>query len=224
MKLNSNIVLFTLVLVLLNFGCELSPVKTADRPELNGKDTVTVVREGNGSVSTVAGLSDADANKYAYELGYDPAKGLTDAQKEEVILRFKVRGLERSLDSNKERIQYSKVIPYLTTDQEKFDFLSIPSIEGRQAYVNKNKIMNRSKTRGKEYFDAVEAQDIVLGMTQDLVKRSWGEPDSVEFSGNPIYKNEKWRYVRDVPTPQGYKRERRYVFFEGGRVVGWETE
>ena len=109
------------------------------------------------------------------------------------------------------------------SDQEKVDYLSYPTIEGRQAWVIRNKIWSRAKS-DKDFLDVVDSQDLTLGMNQELVRKSWGEPESVEHSGNPIYKNEKWRYVRDVPSPNGYKRERRYVFFEGGRVVGWETE
>jgi hypothetical protein len=61
-------------------------------------------------------------------------------------------------------------------------------------------------------------------MPQDYVRRSWGEPVNVEISGNPIYKNERWKYQRQVSTAQGFRKETRFVYFEGGRVVGWETE
>lgn len=70
----------------------------------------------------------------------------------------------------------------------------------------------------------IETQDIAVGMPQDYVKRSWGDPMSVEVSGNPIYKNERWKYQKFVSAPEGYRKETRYVYFEGGRVVGWETE
>lgn len=61
-------------------------------------------------------------------------------------------------------------------------------------------------------------------MPAEYVKKSWGEPVNIEVSGNPIYRNERWQYNKQVATPQGYKQEKRYVYFEGGRVVGWETE
>jgi hypothetical protein len=137
--------------------------------------------------------------------------------------RRKVRNLERTLDSQKERLNYSKVLPWLETDDEKINYLSIPSIEGRQAWVNKNKIWLRSKNT-KDFDSAVESQDLVLGMPADFVKRSWGEPMAIESSGNPIYKNERWKYLKQVSTPNGYRQEKRTVYLEGGRVVGWETE
>jgi len=30
--------------------------------------------------------------------------------------------------------------------------------------------------------------------------------------------------LRYVATPDGYRSEKRYVYFESGKVVGWETE
>ncbi len=168
-------------------------------------------------------FSDKDLEKYAYELGFDPKKGLTPEERESVLNRRKVRELERTLDSAKERQHYSKILPLLEKDTEKIEYLTIDSIEGRQAWVNRNKIWSRQKNN-PEFLELVEAQDIAVGMSADLVRKSWGEPESVEVSGNEVYKNERWRYTRDVPTPNGYKRERRFVFFEGGRVVGWETE
>lgn len=168
-------------------------------------------------------LSEKEIEKYAYELGFDPKKELTRSQKIQIDQRKKLRNLERGLDSQKERTQYSKIIPWLKSDEEKLEFLSIPSIEGRQAWINKNRIWSRAQNL-KDYTNVMEAQDIAMGMPSDYVKRSWGEPDNIEFSGNPIYKNEKWRYLKQISTPQGYRQEKRYVYFEGGRVVGWETE
>lgn len=168
-------------------------------------------------------LSDKELEKYSYELGFDPKKGLSRSQKIQIDQRKKVRALERSLDSQKERMQYSKVLPWLESDDEKIDFLSIPSIEGRQVWINKNRIWSRAKNL-KDFSDVMEAQDIAMGMPADYVKKSWGEPDGIEVSGNPIYKNERWKYLKQISTPQGYRQEKRLVYFEGGRVVGWETE
>lgn len=168
-------------------------------------------------------ISDKELEKYAYELGFDAKKQLSRSQKIQIDQRKKLRILERSLDSQKERVQYSKVLPWLNTDEEKNEFLSIPSIEGRQAWINKNRIWSRAKNL-KDFSDVMEAQDIAMGMPADYVKRSWGEPDGIEVSGNPIYKNERWKYLKQISTPQGYRQEKRQVYFEGGRVVGWETE
>lgn len=168
-------------------------------------------------------LTQLEIQKWAYELGLDPKKPLTDSEKKMISDRQHLRELERSLNSNNERVQYSKVLPWLKNDQEKIEMLSIPTIEGRQVWINKNKIWGRAKSLA-EFDEVVEAQDIAMGMPTEYVKKSWGEPDHVEVSGNPIYRNERWQYNRQIPTPQGYKLEKRLVYFEGGRVVGWETE
>jgi hypothetical protein len=169
------------------------------------------------------GNQDRDTTKTAYELGKDP-NSLSSNDLSEIQTRQKVRELERTLDSKKAREQYSKVLPWLAGDPEKIEFLSIPSIEGRQQWMNRKNIWSRAQVPKAEMKELIETQDIAVGMPQDYVKRSWGEPAAVEVSGNPIYKNERWKYQRFVSSASGYRKETRYVFFEGGRVVGWETE
>lgn len=166
---------------------------------------------------------DRETRQTAYELGKDP-NSLTSNDLEEIQSRKKVRELERTMSSKKEREQYSKILPWLKNDEEKVSFLSIPSIEGRQQWINRNNIWSRSQAPQAEMKELLETQDIAVGMPQDYVRRSWGEPLGVEVSGNPIYKNERWKYQRQVSTSQGFRKETRYVYFEGGRVVGWETE
>ncbi len=168
-------------------------------------------------------LSNLEMQKFAYELGFDPKKELSNDQKQQILDRKKLRQLERALDSQKERIQYSKVLPWLSNDTEKIEMLLIPSIEGRQVWVNKNKIWSRVKDL-KNFDEIVDSQDVALGMPQDYVRKSWGEPSQIDVSGNSIYKNERWQYLKQVSTPQGYKQQSRLIYFEGGRVVGWETE
>jgi hypothetical protein len=204
-------------------SCGLYQLRTADRAELApNRDKVVVNRDGALKKDTSI-IPEHDLKKYAFELGFNPDNELSDEQRFQILARYKVRAMERTLDTEKERLHYSKVLPYLLNDQEKVDYLTNPTIEGRQAWVIRNKIWSRAKS-DKDFLDVVESQDLTLGMNMELVRKSWGEPESIEHSGNPIYKNEKWRYIRDVPSPNGYKRERRFVFFEGGRVVGWETE
>ncbi|WP_413292844.1 hypothetical protein ACLSU7_15655 [Bdellovibrio sp. HCB185ZH] len=167
-------------------------------------------------------IRDRSVRQTAYELGKDPGN-LSASDIQEIQDRNTVRQMERTLRSNKEKEQYSRILPWLQSDAEKVEFLSIPSIEGRQVWINKNKIWSRS-TAPTHMKDLVENQDIAIGMPQEYVKKSWGEPVSVDVSGNPIYKNERWRYERQSSTSSGYRKETRFVYFEGGRVVGWETQ
>ncbi|MGZ3770967.1 MAG: hypothetical protein ACXVCP_15670 [Bdellovibrio sp.] len=199
------------------FGCAQfqrsadSGYRDRDRNETDEKD------------SNRSAYHDYSTRQTAYELGKDPGS-LTSDDLNEIDQRQKVRELERSLSSKKEREQYSKVLPWLKNDEEKIKFLSVPSIEGRQQWINKRNIWSRAQAPQQDMKELIETQDVAIGMPQDYVKRSWGEPLSIEVSGNPIYRNERWKYQRQVSTSQGFRKEIRYVYFEGGRVVGWETE
>lgn len=166
---------------------------------------------------------DKETRQTAYELGKDPSSLNADDMRD-IRARQKLRERERSLSSKKEREQYSKILPWLKSDEEKLSFLSIPSIEGRQQWINRNNIWSRAQAPQAGMKDLIENQDVAVGMQQDYVRKSWGEPLAIEVSGNPIYKNERWKYQRQVSTAQGFRKETRFVYFEGGRVVGWETE
>lgn len=178
---------------------------------------------GDSRTSYSSGVVDSTTRQTAYEMGKDPAS-LSDRDYREIRSRQKVRELERTLHSRKEREQYSKILPWLSSDEEKIEFLSVPSIEGRQQWINRKNIWSRSQAPQLEMKNLIETQDIAVGMPQDYVRKSWGEPLSIEVSGNPIYKNERWKYQRMVSGSEGYRKEIRFVYFEGGRVVGWETE
>lgn len=138
--------------------------------------------------------------------------------------KTRLKQLENSIQTRKEVDQYSRVLPYLRDENERIYFLSLPGYEARQRWLKESDINSRTVRSEGDYKELIEAQDVGLGMTQALVRRSWGEPEAVEVSGNPKFRNERWRYSRYVSTPDGYKLERKVVYFEGGRVVGWEVE
>jgi len=70
---------------------------------------------------------------------------------------------------------------------------------------------------------ASSEENLHLGMLKNNVQSFLGRPDQIEVAGNPIYGNERWTYVRSVPTMDGYYTEKRVIYFERGNVVGWET-
>jgi hypothetical protein len=138
--------------------------------------------------------------------------------------KTKIRFLENKISTKKEIEQYSKALPWFHTDEERIEFLSLNGFEERQTWMLQNKFMDRPSTVGKQLAEIIDAQDIALGMPESLVKKSWGEPETVDVSGNPMFKNERWRYQKMVSTPDGFKKETKMVYFEGGKVVGWELE
>lgn len=180
--------------------------------------------DGAGSRFSEAGDQGPETNKVAAEMGYAPSQTLSADQLAAVNQRRRLRTLESRLDSPREKDQYSKVLPWLQSDEEKIAMLSIPSIEGRQAWINSNEIWKRSQAPKGSTLGLIQAGDIEVGMPMEYVKKAWGDPQGIDVSGNPIYRNERWKYSRFISTPDGYKQERRYVYFEGGKVVGWETD
>lgn len=150
--------------------------------------------------------------------------GVTPRSQSADHLKMQVNQLERRLESENEKQQYARILPLFKNDQEKIEFLTLPTVISRQQWINENKILKRSKSISTDMKQAVENQDITMNMTMDLVKKAWGEPNNIEVSGNSIYKNEKWKYIKFVSTSGGYKAEKRIVYFENGRVSGWETE
>lgn len=143
---------------------------------------------------------------------------------DDVSISEKVQDLERTLTSQKELEQYSKVLPYLDSMNERLEFLSQPTIEDRSRWATSKNIWGRAQENQKTLRKIMESQDISLGMNTHLVRKAWGEPLAIEVSGNPYLQNERWKYQRFAPTPTGFRKEHRYVYFEGGKVVGWETE
>ncbi len=138
--------------------------------------------------------------------------------------RLELNHLEGRLESRREKEQYSKILPWLKNDQEKIQFLSIDHVEERQAWIQSHEIWKRAQAPEPVLKAALDSGDIAVGMQMDYVKKAWGEPQGIDVSGNPLYHNERWRYTRFVSAQDGYHQEKRFVYFEGGRVVGWETE
>lgn len=80
--------------------------------------------------------------------------------------------------------------------------------------------LRRSQPR---YSTDVEAGDIRMGMNRDHVFNAWGQPQDRLFAGDESHGNEKWIY-REGPSQLGNYTQSRIVYFERGRVIGWETQ
>lgn len=155
-------------------------------------------------------------------------ENLLQTEKEEVApkinSKFRLKQLENQLSSRRELEQYSKALPWFKNDEEKINFLELTEFEQRQRWLIENNFYVRQGKVRTQLKDVVEAQDIALGMTEDLVRKSWGEPEIVEISGVPQFKNHRWKYNRYISSVDGYKPEKKIIYFEGGRVIGWEVE
>lgn len=169
-------------------------------------------------------LIDPETRKYAYELGLDPTRELSEQNMKQIQMRKALRDLERKINSEKEKEQYSRVLPYLLSDDEKIHFLSIPTLEGRSQWAQSQGIWGRAKERDLVLQVIAERGDISMGMNGDHVRKAWGDPTSIDVSGNKLFKNERWSFQNFQTTTDGFKKETRHVYFEGGRVVGWDTQ
>jgi hypothetical protein len=152
------------------------------------------------------------------------SEGREETESENVSQKTRLKQLENSLSTRKETEQYSKALPWFNSDAERIEFLQLPGFEARQRWLSQQGFSARSGQVQNSMKELVEAQDIALGMPQNLVRQAWGEPDTVEVSGNPQFRNERWRYSKFVSSQDGYKPEKKTVYFEGGKVVGWDVE
>ncbi len=157
----------------------------------------------------------------ARELGYASSRSLTDPERHNLEEHMELARAEKTLTSKKEKEQYYKYKPMMRSDSERIKFIEIDSIEGRDRWLAGHGYLDAEKF-SSDVQDAIESEDIVVGMTAGAVKKSWGDPAMVEVAGNPLYGNERWKYSKHVSTPDGYQAETKIIYFEGGRVAGWE--
>ena len=142
---------------------------------------------------------------------------LTDA-------KIRLKQLENSMQGKRELEQYSKSLPWFSNDEEKIEFLETGAFEERQRWLQANKFFERPNKVTSQLQEILSAQDIAVGMPESLVKKSWGEPSAVDVSGIPQFHNQRWVYSKMISSQEGFKTEKKIVYFEGGKVVGWEVE
>lgn len=136
----------------------------------------------------------------------------------------RITEFEKRLTSQREKEHYSRLLPWFESKEERLNYLLEPNLNTREKFAQDFGIWKRAQNPSATVLALVRSQDIALGMPQIYVRQSWGEPQRIEISGDPYFKNERWKYVRQVSTPQGFRQEKRTVFFEGGKVAGWDTE
>lgn len=131
--------------------------------------------------------------------------------------------VEQALEGRREREQYFKNKPYMRSNEERLAFLRLSSFEERTAWLAANGISGPTTPPSSEIQALVDINDVTVGMTKQAVRDSWGEPELVEVAGNPLYGNERWAYSEQIPSTDGFKTERRTIYFESGRVAGWQS-
>jgi len=160
-------------------------------------------------------------NEAREELGL-LGRPLGDIERRAVEGRIKLKRMEARIATKREKKQYFEFRGALKSDRERIQFLSLPTFEARSRFAQARGFGLQDDTYSEDVAKTIEGNDIALGMSQKGVTESWGDPDIVETAGNALYGFERWKYNRYVSGDDGYKKELRIVYFEGGRVVGWE--
>jgi outer membrane protein assembly factor BamE (lipoprotein component of BamABCDE complex) len=70
--------------------------------------------------------------------------------------------------------------------------------------------------------EPLPTRQLILGMNRTQVRSLWGQPQNVETAGENQLGNERWTYYNGLSGPWSISQSR-IVYFEKGRVVGWET-
>lgn len=156
------------------------------------------------------------------EMGFENSGSLNENQQAALNLRMQLKEAERDIVGRREREQYFRHKPLMQSDRERLEFLRISTFENRARWLAARGISAVNPHHTPAIQKLIEQNDITLGMTKQAVRESWGEPEIVEVAGNPIYGNERWKYLEEVSSPEGYQTETRILFFEAGRVAGWE--
>ncbi len=157
------------------------------------------------------------------ELGYLGNYPLTGDEEDRLHNRLVLKKLEARMQSDRERRQYFSLKSLMNSDNERVQFLRLPTIDARERYASDHGIRNSDQNFSPQTATLIEKNDIALGMSHRAVQESWGDPDLIEVSGNPTYGNQRWKYTRYVSGTDGYNKQLRFIYFEAGRVVGWET-
>lgn len=179
-----------------------------------GRDEEPAFSRDRRSAERAAAMSD---------MGVGTNRELSDREIEAVNTRIALNKAEKALEGKREREQYYKNKPYMKNDLDRLEFLRLDSYEARNRWLNAKGILASTNTYAPEIQSLIDQNDIALGMTKQAVRDSWGEPDLVEVAGNPIYGNERWHYSEQTSSTEGYHTQNRLVYFEAGRVAGWES-
>ena len=128
---------------------------------------------------------------------------------------------EQQLDEGERRF-YNKYRQHLPTVSDRIYFLGLDPNSRREYLKDLGVIEHQvAHSRGRSiasvaFGDMSLEKPLTVGMTKNEVSVTWGQPAIVEFAGNPSFQNERWSFSRNGRT--------NYIYFESGRVSGWDLE
>ncbi len=169
---------------------------------------------------TVAGDSGEAFRSKKEIVGRTPASEMEMAERaEERSIYRELRNKEAGLTPYQKSL-YRVAEQYMDSPSEKIYFLNLSDTE-KVEYLDSRNFKSYSAGRVSNARDLaslqpVYSQTLNLGMTKDDVVNSWGRPSRVDIAGNPMNENERWAFYGNGGV--------RYIYFEGGRVEGWNLQ
>lgn len=149
-------------------------------------------------------------------------RSLSVEEREQLEDKLLLSRLENALRTTDEKRHYQRFKNTLESDRERIEFLSLDGITARDRYLQSRGFTSSPRRHARDIASLIEDSDIAIGMGRQAVRESWGDPVNVDVAGRGDSGNERWWYTDYVSTPEGYQRENRVLYFENGKLVGWE--
>ncbi len=164
-----------------------------------------------------------ESRKAQKDIGISSSHDLSETEAIRLQNRLSLSRLEGRIQTSQEKKQYYFYKPMMKNDSERIAFLQIASIEGRDRFAQAHGLVENYNKFDDGVIKLIENNDVAVGMNPQSVRESWGDPDSIDVAGNEIYGNQAWKYTKMISSEDGYKKEKRIIFFESGKVIGWES-
>lgn len=182
----------------------LAEMEHDDSSFFNANDDFPVVAGDEGRYW----MSDRERKERTPQTSYDRAEDRFNQS-----LKDELRALEASQSENA-RILYDQHKAKLGTTSEKIYFLKLRKSERKEYLAARGLIQEAPVESYSPLPGRYPASTVALGMSKDDILMSFGKPKRVEIAGNPSLENERWLYSMNGAT--------KYIYFESGRVGGWE--
>ena len=95
-------------------------------------------------LSSCAFVSKKLENRQSQQQNPSSALSETYVSPDDDPLVIQIRSFEKQLSSKREKEHYSKLLPWFKNDQERLEYLTIPTVSEKQKWALDNKVWNRA--------------------------------------------------------------------------------
>jgi len=211
--------IFLLTILSMFTGCAEFMRNRSFVDEMENQDEDLFV--ANRDFPTVAGDSGMAYRSKEEISSRTPASEMEMSQRaEERSIYKELRDKESTLSPYQQSL-YRVAEQFLETPSEKIYFLNLSDTEKLEYLDARNFRSYRANTKVQGARELASLQPVYgktlnMGMSKDDVINSWGRPSRVDIAGNPANQNERWAFYGNGAV--------RYIYFEGGRVEGWNVQ